>query len=277
MPGTLSSTVSSSASSTTNGTKPNDTQNPNGAAPHPKSLNPVVDCSEATRPDDELDAWAWWRRDDSTGLYTDLSTGLDALATILKTQGPFAGVIGFSQGAAAAAMLASLLEPGRRGAFAARAGRGEGMAFPKSFVGRESAEGDADTDGEGNGDGSRLIHPPLRFAVCYSGFVAPHLTYAAFYEPRIRTPVLHFIGSLDTVVEEGRSLKLVEACMGRMDEEGQGSGKTDGRGMDRVVRHPGGHFLPTQKVYLNALVGFMREALAEGPVAVRGFDGLELL
>ena len=65
--------------------------------------------------------------------------------------------------------------------------------------------------------------------------------------------MLHFLGSLDTVVEESRSLALVEAC-----EESEG----------RVVYHPGGHFLPsTQKASVNALIGFIKEVLhkAEGP------------
>jgi surfactin synthase thioesterase subunit len=70
--------------------------------------------------------------------------------------------------------------------------------------------------------------------------------YSAFYTPKIQTPMLHFIGSMDTVVDEKRSLLLAQACE-----------------TEKVVYHPGGHFLPSsQKEYVGALVGFMREVLA---------------
>ena len=180
--------------------------------------------------DSEPDSWAWWRRKDDTYEYAGIEAGLARIAETLETEGPFVGVVGFSQGGCAAGMVASLLEPGRREAFDAREKEG-GLAYPASFA--------------------ELRHPPLKFAVSYSGFGAPHEMYRAFYEPKIRTPMLHFIGSLDTVVEEARSLRLVDAC------EGKASGK------ERVVYHPGGHFLPTQKQYVNALIGFIKESYAD--------------
>lgn len=144
-------------------------------------------------------------------------------------------------------MVASLLEPGRREAFARQKQKqkhehGEGgMDFPASFL--VVAE---------NGE-ERLIHPPLKFAVVYSGFVARLPRCRAFYDPPLVTPVLHFIGSLDTIVDEGRSLDLVRAC-----EAGEDSGT------GRLVYHPGGHFLPAQKPYLNCLVGFLKDILVDG-------------
>ncbi|KAB8356397.1 hypothetical protein FH972_023980 [Carpinus fangiana] len=85
------------------------------------------------------------------------------------------------------------------------------------------------------------------------GFAATqHALYRALSEPKIETPVLHFIGSVDTVVSEERSLRLVEGCV-----VGEGRGK--------VVYHPGGHFVPaSQKVYQAALVDFIREVLGGG-------------
>ncbi|KAF2752290.1 FSH1-domain-containing protein [Sporormia fimetaria CBS 119925] len=187
--------------------------------------------------EEEPDTWAWWRRKDN-GVpyeYEGLDKGLAHLADVLRTRGPFDGVIGFSQGGAMAAMLASLLEPGRREAFEA-AQKDGGIQFPESFP-VDLASGET------------MIHPPLKFAVSYSGFApVDNLLYKAFYEPKIKTPILHFLGTLDTVVDEPRSLALVNACA-----------TTEGR----VVYHPGGHFVNCQKIYVGALIGFMREMLYE--------------
>jgi endonuclease IV len=62
--------------------------------------------------------------------------------------------------------------------------------------------------------------------------------------------MLHFLGTQDVVVEEARSLALVQAC--------------EHSGEKYVVYHPGGHFLPsTQKASVNALIGFIKEVLQE--------------
>lgn len=187
--------------------------------------------------EEEIDAWAWWRRKGTGEPYTyeGIELGLGKIAEVLKTEGPFDGVVGFSQGGACAAMIASLLEPGRREAFEAQQKDG-GMRFPESF--------EKDT---GYVEGT--IHPPLKFAVSYSGFAARgNNPYHAFYEPKIKTKMLHFLGTQDVVVDEARSLALVEACEHKEDKY--------------VVYHPGGHFLPsTQKASVNALIGFIKEVM----------------
>jgi fermentation-respiration switch protein FrsA (DUF1100 family) len=194
--------------------------------------------SSSTRQEDEedTDSWGWWRRKGSAEPYTyeGIELGFDRLAEVLKTDGPFDGVIGFSQGGALAGMLASTLEPGRREAFEAQQPNG-GMRFPSSLE-------------EDTGYVTDVIHGPLKFAVIYSGFAAStHPLYKAFYEPKIVTPMLHFIGSVDTVVEEKRSLRLVEAC-----EVKEG----------RVVYHPGGHFLPSsQRQSVAPLITFIKEIM----------------
>ncbi|PVI00169.1 hypothetical protein DM02DRAFT_614515, partial [Periconia macrospinosa] len=218
---------------------------------------------------EELEAYAWWRaqgnpNDPSSKMtYTGLEQGLATISHTLATQGPFDGVIGFSQGAACAAMITSLLEPGRAAAFSSHLSSAEKeeeegiMPFPSSF----SPE--------------NLQHPPLKFAALYSGFMARGgKKYEAFYHPRIATPTLHFLGMLDAVVEEARSLRLAERCEGTTTvKDGVvevGVGGPDGKQQDkddkytsRVIYHPGGHFLPaSQKAYVGALVGFIKEVLA---------------
>lgn len=200
------------------------------------------------------EAYGWWRRKDhphdasssssatANGYaytYEGIYDGLARIAETLEKEGPFDGVVGFSQGGALAGMVAGLLEPGRKEAFVQRQDRG-GMEWPSSF--------DAKHDENTRDAEAQRVHPPLSFAVSYSGFVPSPLPplYAAFYEPKIATPMLHFLGTLDTVVSEERSLALVKAC--------------EKSGEETIVRHPGGHFLPSsQKACVNALVTFIRE------------------
>ncbi|KAL8704225.1 MAG: hypothetical protein Q9201_002602 [Fulgogasparrea decipioides] len=204
----------------------------------------------------EPEAFGWWRRKDiphpsgskqeeTEITYTGLQEGLDTIAQTIQNEGPFDGVLGFSQGACAAAVVASLLEPGRQDRFLSFSGdRKTQEAFPESFVSATDPKGGA-------------IQPPLKFAIIYSGFRAPGARYAAFYDPPLSTPTLHFLGAVDCVVEEARSRALIEVC-----EDA------------KVVVHPGGHFLPSQRPWLDAAVGFVRECLeSKGDAGGANGDG----
>lgn len=158
------------------------------------------------------------------GVYPGLDASLAYIASLLAESGPFDGIIGFSQGAALAAMVASLLEENRSDAFVpSELG---GIAYPDCFA--------------------SLTHPPLNFVVSFSGFVASHSDYRAFYTPAIRTPMLHVLGSMDTIVEEEWSMKLVESC------------HKDGASQPAVLRHSGGHIVPAGKGELNMVVHFIK-------------------
>ncbi|RAK92598.1 dihydrofolate reductase [Aspergillus costaricaensis CBS 115574] len=203
--------------------------------------------STTTSDDTPTEAYGWFRRSSTANppLYTDLHLGLETIANVIKTEGPFDGVVGFSQGAAMAAIVAALLEPGRE-------------EVMDKFVREGSVF-------EENGENVKGFEVPsvwwecvrsvgqgqLKFAVCYSGFRAPGPRYSGFYEGGVKTPVLHVLGSLDAVVDEGRSRALVEVT-DAVDVEG------------RVVVHPGGHFVPAQRPYLDAVVGFVRGVLGDG-------------
>jgi len=211
-------------------------------APHKLPLADIPGYNPAALdfpPEEAPDAYGWWRRKDREGVpggvvYEGIERGMGSVAEFVRREGPFVGVVGFSQGAAAAAMVAGLLEGrGRREAFGEMEKEG-GIPFPESFLA-----------GEGEGvDG--FVQGPLKFAVCYGGFRAPGPLYKAFYEPRIRTPVLNVLGQVDVVVEEVRGRELVAACEG---------------GEGRVVVHPGGHFVPSQKPWLDAVAGFVKECV----------------
>lgn len=208
---------------------------------------PGYEPSDTGVPDEDIEAYGWWRRSNSANppLYTGIEQGLTAVAKVLSEEGPFDGVIGFSQGAALAGMLAGLLEPGRKEVFAQfekdQSEGAAGLPFPSAFE-----------------ESSGFSHPPLKFALCYSGFRAPGPRYRGFYDnPSIQTPVLHILGSLDAVVEESRSRALIDACVGNSEKDGL------------VIWHPGGHFLPSQRPFLDAAVRFIQEQLSKGGQGAR--------
>ncbi|KAK2804632.1 hypothetical protein FQN51_001833 [Onygenales sp. PD_10] len=237
---------------------------PTGPLPlSPSDIPNFQPSSTTTTTDNQNDntpeSFAWWRRSDTTSPpeYLGIDSAFTTIAKLLTDQGPFDGVIGFSQGAAFAAMLASLLEPDRASSFA---------YFSDATHNSCAAGGSSSTTSAGEivtgipfpSPFKDLSHPPLKFAICYSGFRAPGTRFRAFYErPKIRTPVLHVLGSLDAIVDEERSRTLVEACEGDAEEGG------------RVIWHPGGHFLPSQRPYLDGAVRFIKGCL-EGEEEVGG-------
>ncbi|KAJ5516831.1 hypothetical protein N7527_008391 [Penicillium freii] len=175
-------------------------------------------------------AWSWFESESIDNLYPGLEGSLEYIASILKDSGPFDGIVGFSQGAAAAAMVASLLEGNRNDAFARFEAEG-GIPYPACFA--------------------KLKHAPLKFVVSISGYVASHPDYRAFYDPAIRTPVLHFLGSMDTVVEESASMRLVGSCQEVGDEKKQ-----------IVIWHSGGHVVPSGKRELAAVAHFIKASVS---------------
>ncbi|KFX95843.1 hypothetical protein O988_05598 [Pseudogymnoascus sp. VKM F-3808] len=86
---------------------------------------PDPDKSEGGEELGNLDMWTWCmdyssggnKFFDETKKISDLSNALDSIAEIIRQHGPFDGVIGFSSGACIAALIASLLEEGRKEAF----------------------------------------------------------------------------------------------------------------------------------------------------------------
>ncbi|KAJ6259589.1 hypothetical protein Dda_5227 [Drechslerella dactyloides] len=186
-------------------------------APHRLYLRdiPDVDPSLLQSDDDSDGMYTWWRKDEVTGEYKGIDETWKFLSDYMDKNGPFIGAIGFSQGAGLAAILASALEPGRQ------------AQKPSNFAAAIAS-----------------AHPPLRFAVAYCGFKAPNEEYRWLYEPRIQTPVLNVLGSLDTVVDEKLMKGLVDVCEG-----------------NRVLWHPGGHYVVVKKQWLDAVGVFVRDAV----------------
>lgn len=202
--------------------------------------------------EDTSDAWAWWRRDEATGQYRLVREGMTALAACVRDAGGVDGVVGFSQGGALAAMLASALEHVPTTSSSPDDDDEKGGQKQHTMTRqRRPTTAPAAAQDQQQHDDDDWLQPlrdanggrPLKFAVVYSGFFAPDAAGLSWlYEPKVRTPTLHFIGSLDTVVEEDRSRGLVARCEDPV-----------------VVVHPGGHYVPVSKEWVNPLVGFVRQ------------------
>lgn len=118
---------------------------------------------------------SWWPYNVSKADHYTLDPALAAVRASIAADGPFAGVIGFSQGAGLAGILCTCITD---------------IAPPES--GQE----------------------PFKFAVFYSGFRVQPAALQHYYDDNgpITTPSLHVLGSLDTVVSEERSMRLYDAC-----------------------------------------------------------------
>ncbi|KAJ5728610.1 uncharacterized protein N7483_003118 [Penicillium malachiteum] len=182
--------------------------------------------SDTSKVRNQHGSWTWFQSESLDESFPGLDASLTLIASILRDSGPFDGIVGFSQGGALAAMVASLLEENRSEAFARLSSEGEGgIPYPDCFA--------------------QLNHPPLKFVVCISGYAASHSDYRAFYNPAIQTPMLHFLGSMDTVVEEESSMKLVGSCY------------RDDANEPAVIWHSGGHIVPGGKRELSAVTHFI--------------------
>lgn len=176
------------------------------------------------------DLWAWWKRDTDSSLYVGLEQSLSTIARVISDNNGIDGIMGFSQGAAAAAIVTSLLEPERI------------MAFEKL----QKIDTDSFPYPQEWKDLKTLCPDGLKFAVAYSGFLPSHPAYKAFFEPKIQTPIMHFIGSYDTVLDEKRSNALVDRCA---------------ENTRKLIYHPGGHFVPCDKQMSNVVISFIIECL----------------
>ncbi|KAJ7447720.1 serine hydrolase-domain-containing protein [Mycena galericulata] len=135
----------------------------------------AADAAVTRRP---LYAWFIWVPQCTRHIcMRDVSTvieSFDHIRTVLEAQGPFQGILGFSQGAAFAAMILAFME-----------------------------NPDLDQNLLRN-----VKHPAFEFAAMVSGFVAPTQEFPL--PPRIRTPSLHIMGLNDIMVAPEISTKLAD-------------------------------------------------------------------
>jgi hypothetical protein len=142
---------------------------------------------------------------------------LAALRGALRRHAPVDGIMGFSQGAAAAAVLCALQQQGRQQGRRQQEQQQEGPGFD---VGRPTPEEEDEP-------------PPLRFAVLLSGFPSPRPEHARLMAAagRLQLPSLHMFAAAGDCGEGG------EAGSGSGGGGGGGGGEGGGpaRGGDWAV------------------------------------------
>ncbi|PMD17811.1 hypothetical protein NA56DRAFT_727830 [Hyaloscypha hepaticicola] len=153
-------------------------------------------------PKTESDMWAWGFGDYATEEIKLCDKSIRCLLRLMKTEGPFAGVIGFSTGATTGSILLSLAERGAADEITQQWGL----------------------------DSSLLPSQPFKFGIFFSGCILSHPVYKTVFYPMLKTPVLHFIGELDTHLPLREMLKFSKRYKN-----------------SRTVSHPGSHFVPRYK------------------------------
>lgn len=165
----------------------------------------------------DMNLRGWWKNLDDVSQYTGLLHSLEVLTAMLK-ENTFDGVIGFSQGAALATMLAALCEGG--------AARSQALAQ--------------------QGEPFFIAPPqlPFKFALLSCGHKGTEKYYSGFYNPRLTTPILFDVATLDHMIDPSQSDVWVSVCA-----------------RSKKILRPGGHWFPRNEKSLHAMVSFASQAL----------------
>ncbi|KAJ2520663.1 Ovarian cancer-associated protein 2 [Coemansia sp. RSA 2049] len=199
------------------------------------------DSSTAGNDEEEGPSAAWWNpRATAAETWGDIRRSAEAVMRTMREQGPFDGIVGFSQGAGMAAVVLALM--------------------------RRAAEDDsdaADVDGGDGGDGALVrgarALPPLRFAFLFAGFYPDVPQFDALLTApagdsdrgqsssdgrrlRIAVPSLHVVGTRDAVVAPERGRELAARAF-------------DDTAV--VAEHDGGHFVPCNAAWRNRYQAFL--------------------
>ena len=141
----------------------------------PSETNPDPAPPNPNDPEDKQ-ARAWFMA--RNNVYEGWDASVTYLKTLCREQGPFDGVLGFSQGASLAAILAASLEHPER--------------TP------ETSE--------------PIQNKPFRSVISVSGFRPADPKFDSLFRDQIQTPVMLIVGANDSIVTSERSQTLVERC-----------------------------------------------------------------
>lgn len=178
---------------------------------------------------DEQRSW-WANKDDGTFKGTNKSgpalgfqESLHAVEEAWKTQGPFQGLLGFSQGACFVGLICGLAKKKRKWNNATPLLPYEcNIWFPSVTS----------------------IRP--EFAVLSSGFISGSLVHMSAYEERIQIPTLHIYGLTDEIIPK----EMSEALAANFKNV-------------EVLEHNGGHYFPATAQQKQTYVNFFEDRLQE--------------
>ncbi|KAI9008806.1 serine hydrolase FSH [Phycomyces nitens] len=135
---------------------------------------------EQTEVSAEIEPHAWWYAVTYYPVIGQYCIGfeksIEYIKQVLLEEGPFDGVMGFSQGAAFGVLLQYMLE---------------NTVFPDMIP-------------------ADFGHPPFRFVISIAGFLDTHNGHIehVFKTPKLKTPSLHVIGDADTIIVPERMIAL---------------------------------------------------------------------
>ncbi|TNY18157.1 serine hydrolase-domain-containing protein [Rhodotorula diobovata] len=138
---------------------------------------------EPYAPEDEPRSFWHMRSNDGFESDDELDRTLYYLRDVLETHGTFDGILGFSQGAATAAILCALVSrPWLHPAFSSPSARSTGAAWPPL---------------------------PFKFAILCSGYLPLDRRCESWFDTPVAIPALHVIGRSDVVAPNERTLANV--------------------------------------------------------------------
>ncbi|KAJ2555795.1 Family of serine hydrolases 3 [Coemansia sp. RSA 1933] len=117
-------------------------------------------------------AW-WWARKSKTTEYRGMEKAFLQIGKVLNEQGPFDGILAFSQGACLGIIISALLD-GRS--------RDGGSEF-----------------------GIEVNHPPIKFMVLAGAFLINDPGYQFLYSKKLNIPSFHMSGEYDTVISRSEA------------------------------------------------------------------------
>lgn len=180
--------------------------------------------------------WAWGYGEPQQDRIRGLETTIDYIFRYLDEHGPFIGIMGFSTGATIATIIASLLEKRKsignlplhvsfhyQSFFLLRLQEGEHSQFP-----------------------SQARHPPLEFVVSFAGLPLENPLYEHVYYPKIETPALHVIGTMDTMIDEAQCVRMLDSFTN-----------------SSLHRFFGTHYVPRTRESLDALADFFAHVFCD--------------
>ncbi|RAH77788.1 hypothetical protein BO86DRAFT_403418 [Aspergillus japonicus CBS 114.51] len=171
---------------------------------------------------------AWWLNLDDTSRYIFLNDTVHYLSNFLDGK-PIHAIIGFSQGAALAVMLAAMCEA---------------AADPQRLQAIQTQNLPVDTFLQ-----SLSGQQPLEFVLNFCGFRGTMEYYSILYTPALSTPSFHAIGVFDTMITAEESRELLEAFVA-----------------PEVRWFFGGHFVPRDAESTRQVVGFVKRVCLERAV-----------